>query len=394
MKKILFIRAHNTDLEAKLFRRRYDCMAGVLESHVLVTGDLNCDNKEFSNTTLHVVERKDNIGFLGKIGLLCRLVKKGCSVAKKRNIDVVVSYDPLFLGMVGLFVSLISRCRLVIEINGHFKSGEAKSLAGSGLNPFNKYVYNICCWLTLSFASAVKLLNNKQYDEWEFILKYKPCYMFHDFVLTSEFKTDMTKGKYILCVGFPFYLKGIDLLLESFQLLNSDFPDVSLKVIGYCPVNELEKWQKLFDSVPKADLLRPIPHKEIVPYMQECLFFVLPSRSEAMGRVLIEAMACGKAVIGSKIGGIPEIISHGENGLLFDQGIESSVDDLTEAMRTLLSDNLKRLTMGEKGRYLAANVFSESRYVYSYNYMLEKVSNISNDQGTGIIYSSYRTHKK
>ena len=75
--------------------------------------------------------------------------------------------------------------------------------------------------------------------------------------------------------------------------------------------------------------------------MAGCSLFVLPSRTEAMGRVLLEAMACKKPIIASNVGGIPEIIKDGYNGLLFES---ENVDDLAEKIRLVLS-NKKYPTM-------------------------------------------------
>ena len=62
--------------------------------------------------------------------------------------------------------------------------------------------------------------------------------------------------------------------------------------------------------------------------------FVLPSRSEAFSNALLEAMACGCCPVGSRIGGTPELIRHGERGFLFESGnLRQLVDALVELAR-------------------------------------------------------------
>jgi len=66
---------------------------------------------------------------------------------------------------------------------------------------------------------------------------------------------------------------------------------------------------------------------------------VLPSSEEGFGRVLLEAMDVGTPVIGTRVGGIPEIIEHGVNGLLVDYG---DVDNLKRSIAEILNNNLLR----------------------------------------------------
>ncbi|MCF8078451.1 MAG: glycosyltransferase family 4 protein [Desulfobacterales bacterium] len=80
--------------------------------------------------------------------------------------------------------------------------------------------------------------------------------------------------------------------------------------------------------------------------------FVLPSRNEGMGRVLVEAMAAGKPVIGSRTGGITDLIKHGENGYLFEPG---NAAELAKFIIEIAQKPFLRKQMGEKGRVIAKN---------------------------------------
>ena len=81
--------------------------------------------------------------------------------------------------------------------------------------------------------------------------------------------------------------------------------------------------------------------------MGHCGVFVLPSRTEAMGRVLLEAMACAKPRIGSRVGGIPTLIEHDVDGLLFRS---ENVDELEQQLRRLMSDAALRRALGEQAQ--------------------------------------------
>jgi glycosyltransferase involved in cell wall biosynthesis len=98
------------------------------------------------------------------------------------------------------------------------------------------------------------------------------------------------------------------------------------------------------------------------------MVLVLPSRSEGMGRVLLEAMAAGVPVVGSDAGGIPHYIRHGENGLVFLSGDAAA---LGEALRQLLSDRQLRERLGRRGFEIARTTYTERAWVEGFAHMVE-----------------------
>jgi starch synthase len=82
--------------------------------------------------------------------------------------------------------------------------------------------------------------------------------------------------------------------------------------------------------------------------------FAIPSIYEPLGIVNLEAMACGTAVVGSRTGGIPEVVDDGETGLLVPAG---EPEPLAAALNTLLSDPARAAAMGQAGRKRAVAEF-------------------------------------
>jgi glycosyltransferase involved in cell wall biosynthesis len=82
----------------------------------------------------------------------------------------------------------------------------------------------------------------------------------------------------------------------------------------------------------------------------------LPSRDESQSIALLEAMACRKAVVAARVGGVPEVVVDGVTGTLFPAG---NVPALAEALVALLNDPKKRAAMGDAGRARVGDRFAQ-----------------------------------
>ncbi len=87
---------------------------------------------------------------------------------------------------------------------------------------------------------------------------------------------------------------------------------------------------------------------------------VLPSYREGVPKILLEAAACGRAIVATDVPGCREIVRDGENGMLVPP---RDVDRLTTAIRTLLSDPFLRAEMGARGRKIVVDEFSDEQVV-------------------------------
>ena len=142
--------------------------------------------------------------------------------------------------------------------------------------------------------------------------------------------------------------KRQDLVVAAAARVRKVFPDCTFILAG-APLDsgyELEL-KKLITSLGLAGHVHLTGFWEDVPSLMQALnVLVLPSRAEAFGLVLLEAMANARAVVGSRSGAIPEVVKHGENGLLFEPG---NAESLAEALLELLRDPDKQRQMGAVG---------------------------------------------
>jgi glycosyltransferase involved in cell wall biosynthesis len=284
--------------------------------------------------------------------------------------DVVIAREPLVTGLLALFISKLTRSRYVVELNGNYDL--AFKLNSSKVNWFEyiKHWYSrIVIPFVLSHADGVKLLYKEQIKGLNGGRKLKNCFCFADFVPISQFrKRGKVTFRYILFLGYPWHLKGVDILIKAFNKISDKFPDYSLKLVGYCP--DKTYYRRLADGNPRIEMCDPVWYEGAIKLISECSMLVLPSRTEAMGRVLLEAMASKKPIIASNVDGIPNYIKHSQNGLLFES---ENVDDLAEKMDLVLSDKEYCNRLAENGFHYVFKELSEEKYLLHFESLIESV---------------------
>jgi N-acetyl-alpha-D-glucosaminyl L-malate synthase BshA len=165
----------------------------------------------------------------------------------------------------------------------------------------------------------------------------------------------------ILNIGRLIELKGTRYLIEAMPVVVQAFPDAKLIIIGSGP--EEERLVNLVQELYMNDHIQfhgTIRHDELTPYYQNADVFVLPSiiiagTTEGLGVVLLEAMASGCPVIGSNVGGIPDIITDGENGFLVP---EQRPDILAEKIVQIFTDTELQNKFRNNGLIRVHNAFS------------------------------------
>jgi len=185
-----------------------------------------------------------------------------------------------------------------------------------------------------------------------------------------EAKFAMNSKTAILFAGTFFPRKGVEYLIKAADILINqlDYGNLLFLLVGDLTLDKgyvnqmsnlihdfgLEEQVKLIDKVPRAELLKL--------YTASALF-ACPSPEEPFGLVVTEAMACGKPVIGTRVGGIIMQVRDGWNGLLVEPGNEA---DLAEKIRYLVDHPEERLRMGANGRKRAEDEFSWERIAEEY----------------------------
>jgi glycosyltransferase involved in cell wall biosynthesis len=157
----------------------------------------------------------------------------------------------------------------------------------------------------------------------------------------------------VLFVGGLEPRKGLEYLVLAMARVRERHPSAKLVAVaktGFRGVDDPAWFRTLAERAGIEDGFRieeSVTQDELVQLYADCDVLVLPSRNEGWGLSLMEAMACGRPVVASRVGGIPELVRDGIEGLLVEPG---DVAGMSEAVLRLLGDDEMRARMGLAGQ--------------------------------------------
>ena len=152
----------------------------------------------------------------------------------------------------------------------------------------------------------------------------------------------------ILIVGNLIPSKGQELVLRAIHRIAGSFPQLCCQIIGEGPDRaRLEALARKLGILPRVNFRGRQSRRAVADAMRCCSLFVLPSRSEGLGCVYLEAMACAKPVIACRGQGIEEIVEHEKNGWLITP---DHLDELVQGLFTLLQSREVALRIGLAAR--------------------------------------------
>jgi len=158
----------------------------------------------------------------------------------------------------------------------------------------------------------------------------------------GPYRTQLPDEPYLLFVGAFGSYKGVDVLIRAYTKLTNPPP---LVIVGY---QTSEYPVATSDLPPNVVVLKDWPHHAVMEAFRRSMMALVPSIwAEPFGLVVLEAMATGRPVIASRIGGLTDLVVDGETGLLVTPG---DADDLRRAIEQLLAAPALRERMGQAGQ--------------------------------------------
>ena len=241
-------------------------------------------------------------------------------------------------------------------------------------NPFKKKVTSLRNKFCLTFVKRIVAVSKFVKRKWDEILvadsqKVVTIYNgvnLNRFALSTKTNEGRKRfeipsdNKVITTIAHLIPEKGVDYFLEAAKILLA-----SEKALTFLVVGEGSHIKKLLDLTNRLEINEHVRFLGIRNDTDEILkgtdIFMCPSVwNEAFGLVIAEAMGCGKPVVASKVGGIPELIEDGVTGILIPP---ARPKDLAKAIITLLQNSELALRMGQAGRKRAEEYFDLRMWV-------------------------------
>jgi glycosyltransferase involved in cell wall biosynthesis len=297
----------------------------------------------------------------------------------RNRVDVVVAQSPYEGFSAALAIKFAGwfgyQARLVVEIHGDFE----KSLFLQREIQFPalyRFVMSRVAHYSIKQACLLRAVSNSTKEQINRWAPDKPIIQFPAWTDIETFlqsgQRPKTSGSGILYAGVLTPLKGIHHLVNAFAVVAKDWPSAQLSIIGKDAnkryAADLSEQVNKLGLKDRVRLIGPVSQPELAFWMANSSVLVLPSTSEGLGRVIIEAMATGTPVIGSRLGGIPELIEDGARGFLVPPGDENA---LAERLRWILNNPAKSSEMGKSGRAFVERFFSTEIYLKGFKEIFE-----------------------
>jgi glycosyltransferase involved in cell wall biosynthesis len=155
------------------------------------------------------------------------------------------------------------------------------------------------------------------------------------------------EGTKLLFVGWLDRVdKGVDVLLDAFKIVSKESEDIQLSLIGDGPDRTYCERFIENNNLKKIYLMGKLDYESTLRHINESDIIVLPSKLEAQGRAIIEGYQFSKPAIGTRVGGVPELIKHNKTGLLVDP---EEPNELANVILKLAHDPELRKKMGKNG---------------------------------------------
>lgn len=289
---------------------------------------------------------------------------------------ILVAQSP-FEGAIGAWVKLVSRLfgkRLFLIIENHNNFEEDVFLQRNiPLKGMYKAIMLGLARFAFRHGDAVRVISSSTIARAKHYAPDLPQVRFMTWSNTDIFQqtqrtVPINAAQDIVYAGVLIPRKGVHHLLTAFAQL--DHPSAQLYLVGH-PENaaytsELEQQAQDLGIRERVHFVGNVTQQGLADYFAKARVMVLPSLSEGLGRVVVEAMLLGTPVIGSRVGGIPDMITDGENGYLIEP---DDVGSLTDALRKIYEADVKQ--MGDSARYFAQDFFSPEAYVEGYRTLFD-----------------------
>ena len=287
------------------------------------------------------------------------------------GVRIIVAQGP-YEALPGAFVKRVARLlgtrvALVVESHGEFEASVFRYRRVRLAAAYRAIMPSAARW-ALGHADALRAVSGSSRRQLETWAPGRPVVTFPAWtdidVFVQAGRGHRRRGSEVLYAGVLVPGKGVLDLLEAFGRLAPGIPEARLRLIGreshpeyadrlraHVRAAGLEDRVAFVDHLPQADLAR---------YMARAAVLVLPSHSESLGRVVLEAMATGAPVVATRVGGLPEVVEDGVTGFLVPAG---DVAALAERVAWVLRHPEAARDVGKRAAAFVCTRVSAESYV-------------------------------
>ena len=315
--------------------------------------------------------------FLRWLAIFLFYIRHGLRLHRERKFDVIHAWGTNRPAIAAIVLKWLTGAKITVEVPAAPEHAFVYDTPNPGRGAKMKHFF---ADRALNFVSrncdCIKLLYPTQLRKYP-KLANKRVAVFHCFVPIRAVHREPADELFVLSVGYPWYRKGMDVLIRAFKIIAPRFPEYKLKLLGHFP--DRTYLNELAAGCQQIEFLAARPNPETLKIIGACSVYALASRNEGLPRVLQEAMAACKPIVASAIAGVPHCIADNVNGLLFES---EDIEELASKLALLLSEAGLRERLARAGYERVMSEFDERAYVRSFQKMLGSVLNDVHDSKT------------
>ena len=275
----------------------------------------------------------DALSFYGlmpfRVRRLVRRFRPGAVIAESPYIG--------FFVLLGTALRRRDRPSVVVETHGDWRS--AARLGGSRLRFLFAPLADWAARYALRHADALRAFSPYTAELAGREAGVPPVESFPAYIdlgaFTGRPPAPLPRTQTLVFVGMLERSKGVETLADAWRYVAGRVPEARLVVVGRGALRDVV--DRLRDDYPgRVEHVEELPPQGVAERMDDAMCLVLPSRSEGLGRVILEAFARGRGVVGTRVGGIPDLVENDVNGLLVENG---DVAGLADALTRILTED-------------------------------------------------------
>ena len=323
-----------------------------------------------------IFNKKNKNRFLNYLKIIFLFLFRIPKIVKDQNIEIVCLQDPI----TGFFAVLSLKIRkfpvkIIVETHGDFIDtiGLEKNLL---LPKFYISIFTYFAKYSINNADSIRSISEfteKQVKEFGYsgLFVRFPAWINIDTYLNADENRSYKDTFKIIFVGSVTDRKNPDLIVKALEPIDKN---LSLEIIGSTPNGKyLEKLQNSINNSKHSERIKMTPFidsQELISKYSTANLFILPSKSEGLGRVIIEAQSTACPVLISSDTGMTDLVIENETGFIFENNNEI---DLTEKLKFIIENYEHATQTGVNARLFVKENFSTENFEFGYKKLFDTV---------------------